>query len=90
MKIGKIQSRVLSKALESKRFFSLSCYLDSYKRQDEYFISIWHTDENMWDIRVTLCDYCANEPESEELFKFAEELTGKKTIDLTTISEATL
>jgi hypothetical protein len=90
MKIGKIKSRVLFKALESKKFFSLSCYLDSYQRHGEYFISIWHNAENMWDIRVALCDYCANEPESEELFRFAEELIGERRIDLTVMSETFL
>jgi hypothetical protein len=43
----------------------------------------------MWDIKVALLDYCANEPESKELFQFAKELTGKNEIDLITISTLT-
>lgn len=86
MKTGQIKSIVLSKALKSKKFFSLSCYLDRYHIQNEYFVSIWNNVENMWDIKAALLDYCANEPESEELFQFAKELTGKEQIDLTTIS----
>lgn len=90
MKIGKIKSIVLSKALESKKFFSLSCYLNHYKIEDDCFISRWNTTKNTWDIRVMVFDYCANEPESKDLFKFAEKIIGKKEIDFITITETTL
>lgn len=86
MILGKIKSHVLSKALESKKFFSLSCYLNSYQKQDECFISVWNTDYNTWDLRVALGNYCLNDPESEELFQFAEKLIGEKKIDFTVIS----
>lgn len=90
MKIGKIHSVVLAEALKSKRFFTLSCYLGNFPREGSCFISEWNDTHNMWDIRVALHDYCTNERESEELFRFAKELTGEDKIVFTLVSSTVL
>ena len=82
MKLAKIQSIVLQNALKSREFFSLSCYLNNFMRTPEgFFVSSYHTDLDMWNLRCALIDYLANEPESEKLFKYALQLTGKESID---------
>lgn len=90
MRIGKLKSDVLSAALE-KKFFSLSCYMQRYQRDDDgTFISPWNPNKETWDLKVALQDYCINERESEDLFNFAEELIGTPAVDLKLVSEAIL
>lgn len=90
MKIAKIQSVVLSEALKTRQFFTLSCYLGNFMRNEGCFISQWNEAQRMWDIRCTLLDYISNEIESEQLFQLAEKLTGRKAIDLNIVAETTL
>lgn len=90
MKIAKIKSVVLDAALRTHKFFTLSCYLDNYTRVEGCFITILNEQQGMWDIRCSIIDYVCNEPESEQLFQFAEELIGRKFIDLEVVSETTL
>jgi hypothetical protein len=91
MRLARIQSVVLDKALQSKQFFALSCYLNSFGRTAEgQFISPFNNRENMWDIKVCLMDYCANEYESVQLFEFAQKLIGKKSIDILVVNTVEL
>ena len=91
MRLARIQSVVLDKALESKQFFALSCYLNSFGRTAEgQFISSFNDRENMWNLRVCIMDYCANEPESLKLFEFAQKLIGKKSIDILVVNTVEL
>lgn len=90
MKIAKIQSQVLSEALRTRKFFALSCYLGNFTRNEGCFVTTWNEQQGMWDIRCAILDYISNEMESEQLFDFAEELIGRKTIDLKVVAETTL
>lgn len=91
MRLAKIKSTVLTEALEKREFFALSCYLNSFIRTDQQeFITPYNKNAEMWDLRASLIDYCANEPESEKLFQLAKELTGESTIDLKIINEVNL
>lgn len=80
MKISRVKSQVLAKALDSKQFGVLAMYLDSFTRKGDEFI----TDYQGEDMGIKLClqDYCFNERESENLWKLAEEMRGAKKIDL--------
>lgn len=90
MKIAKIKSVVLSEALRTRKFFTLSCYLSSFNRDNDCFITIWNEQQGMWDIRCAILDYISNEMESEQLFQFAGELIGRKAIDLNVVAKTTL
>ena len=91
MRLARIQSTVLDKALQSKQFFALSCYLNSFTRTDKgQFISPFNNSENMWNLKVCLMDYCANEVESEQLFEFAQQLLGRKSIDILVVNTVEL
>lgn len=91
MKLARIKSVVITEALKSRNFFSLSCYLDSFtKTPENHFISPFHEDLKIWDLEACLMDYCCNEQESRELYNLAEKLIGKRTIDLQVLKEVTI
>ena len=93
MKIAKVRSIVLSKALEDYRTFSaLHMYIagfGGFERDEEgYFISKIVDDcgTPTLDIRLALQDYLFNEyQEYDKLWELAEKILGKKTIDLDVI-----
>lgn len=85
MLIAKVYSKVLNKALESKKFFALDCYLTTFQRTpDGCFISdvVEFEGKPTLSIRLSLEDYCFNEKESADLWILAEKAIGKRTIDL--------
>ena len=90
MRIAKIQSTVLTEALRTRKFFALSCYLSHFTQSEGCFVTSWNEQQGMWDIRCAILDYVCNEVESEQLYQLAEELIGRKTIDLKVVSETTL
>lgn len=90
MEIAKIKSVVFSEALKTRQFFTLSCYLGNFMRNEGCFISQWNEQQGMWDIRCAVLDYISNEVESEQLFQLAEKLIGRKAIDLNVVAETTL
>jgi len=87
MKIAKIKSVVLDKALQDrKNFWTLSVYLGEYRRtEDGCFISEIVKDCDGWttNLRLSLHDYFFNEEgqEAEKLWDLAEKLIGKKIVD---------
>lgn len=90
----KVQSRVLSAALQDKEMFALRMYLDSYKRtEDGCFICREVNDPDdgiIPDIRLSLFDYTFNERESEKLWQIAKEILGEESVDLKTIKRVVL
>ena len=80
MKISRVKSQVLAKALDSKQFGVLAMYLGSFTHEGDEFISTYQDGE--LGIKLCLQDYCFNERESENLWKLAEEVRGAKKIDL--------
>lgn len=90
MKIARIRSVVLNKALQDKSFFALRMYLDGVQRDNRNgdFIDELIVDEGkeIPKFKLNLFDYCFNEQESERLYALAKELIGKETIDLQVIS----
>ena len=80
MKISRVKSRVLAKALDSRKFGVLSMYLDSFTREGDEFITDYQGDE--MGLKLCLFDYFCNEPESAGLWNIAEEILGHKTVDL--------
>lgn len=86
MKIAKVYSRVLSKALESKKFWGLSLYVGDFpKTEDGCFVSrvVNYGGKPTLNLKLALEDYFFNEhKESDGLFDFAEGITGKKEVDL--------
>lgn len=96
MKIAKIKSVVLDKALQDrKNFWTLSVYLGEYNRtEDGCFISEIVKDTDGWttNLRLSLEDYLFNEAgqEAEKLWELAEKLIGKKTIDFKCINIVTI
>lgn len=96
MKIAKIKSVVLDKALQDrKNFWTLSLYLGEYNRtEDGCFITEVVKDSDGWttNLRLSLHDYLFNEEgqEAEKLWELAEKLIGKKTIDFKCINTVIL
>jgi len=97
MRIAKIKSVVLDKALQDrKNFWTLSVYLGEYRRtEDGCFITevvkeYGATAKDPWttNLRLSLQDYFFNEERQEvdKLWNFAEKLIGKKTIDFKCIN----
>lgn len=85
MKIAKVRSEVLKKALESREFFALGCYLSSFQRTpDGCFISaiVEFEGKPTLSIRLSIDDYCFNEKESEGIWILAQKVIGRSTIDL--------
>lgn len=90
MKLAKVKSVVLHKALQSKEFGMLRMYLSSLQKEGEYFITPYNPYCKEWDIRSILSDYFFNEEESESLWSFAENTIGSRRIDLILISTVEL
>lgn len=96
MKIAKIKSVVLDKALQDRKsFWTLSLYLREYNRtEDGCFISEIVKDTDGWttNLRLSLQDYLFNEggQEADKLWELAEKLIGKKTIDFKCINIVTI
>ena len=98
MKIAKVQSKVLDKALKSKRFPSLRMYIAGFggfeRTSDGCFVSKDVKDSDnkaVLEIRLSLEDYFFNEyHECDKLWDFAEQIIGKKEVDLTVINIVTL
>ena len=80
MKISRVKSRVLAKALDSRKFGILDMYIGSFTREGDEFITTYQDGE--LGIKLCLQDYCFNEQESADLWKLAEEVIGVKKIDL--------
>ena len=87
MKIAKIKSVVLDKALQNREdFWTLSVYLGEYKRtEDRCFISEVVRDSDGWttNLRLSLGDYLFNEQaeEAKKLWDLAKGITEKGVID---------
>ena len=98
MRLAKVKSVVLDKALKSGRFPSLHMYIAGFggfeRTSDGCFVSRVVKDSDnkaVLDIRLALEDYFFNEPhEWNELWDFAEKAIGKREIDLTVINVVTL
>lgn len=98
MKLAKVKSVVLDKALQSDEFPSLFMYiagLGGFERTDDgCFISKIVKDcdnKPVLDIKLALEDYFFNEyHEYPSLWKFAENLLGKQLVDLKVINIVTL
>ena len=92
MKIAKIKSVVLDKALQDrKNFWTLSVYLGEYKRtEDGCFISEIVKDSDGWttNLRLSLGDYFFNEEgqEAKKLWDLAKSITEKGVIDFKVIN----
>lgn len=86
MKIAKVQSKVLTTALNEKRkeFSILSMYLGDFKIDGDCIIS-QYIDADKIELKDAVFDYCFNERESESLFSLAERILGKKIIDMNVI-----
>lgn len=94
MVLLKVQSKVLSAALQNKEMHMLRMYLGSFQRtEDGCFICKEVNDPDdgiIPDIRLSLFDYTFNERESKKIWKIAKEVLGKETIDLKTITRVVL
>lgn len=96
MRIAKIKSEVLSKALQDRKsFWTLSVYLGEYNRtEDGCFVTEVVKDSDGWttNLKLSLHDYLFNEAgqEAEKLWELAEKLIGKKTIDFRCINIVTI
>lgn len=94
MVLLKVQSKVLSTALQNKEMHMLKIYLDSFQRtEDGCFIcrEVNDPDDGLIpDIRLSIFDYTFNERESEKIWKIAKEVLGKESIDFKTISRVVL
>lgn len=90
----KVQSKVLSAALQDKEMHMLRIYLDSFQRtEDGCFVCREVNDPNdgtIPDIRLSIFDYTFNEREAEKIWDIAKKTIGKETIDLKTISRVVL
>ena len=87
MKIIKIKSNILQKALQQKEFPLLHRYLNGkYCKSGEYFLSPIHDYCEHCDLENALDFYMCNiMDESEKLLNFAKNTTGKKRIDFEVI-----
>lgn len=96
MRIAKIKSEVLSKALQDRKsFWTLSVYLGEYNRtEDGCFVTEVVKDSDGWttNLKLSLHDYLFNEggQEADKLWELAEKLIGKKTIDFRCINIVTI
>ena len=85
MRLAKVKSRVLAKALDSKKFWCLGMYVGDFKREGDCFICEVVTCEGKptLDIKLALFDYGFNEyQEMLKVYEMAEAIIGKKEIDL--------
>lgn len=94
MVLLKVQSKVLSTALQDKEMYMLRMYLSSFQRtKDGCFVcqEVNDPDDGLIpDIRLSIFDYTFNESESKKIWKIAKEVLGKETIDFKTISRVVL
>lgn len=94
MVLLKVQSKVLSTALQNKEMHMLRMYLGSFQRTEDGCFVCREVDDpddgKIADIRLSLFDYTFNERESKKLWQIAKETIGKETIDLKTISRVVL
>ena len=94
MVLLKVQSKVLSSALQNKEMHMLRMYLGSFQRtEDGCFVCREVNDPDdgiIPDIRLSIFDYTFNERESEKIWEIAKEVLGKETIDFKTISRVVL
>ena len=98
MRLAKVKSVVLDKALKSDMFPSLHMYIAGFggfeRTSDGCFVSRIVKDSDnkaVLDIRLALEDYFFNEAhEWNKLWDFAENVIGKREIDLTVINVVTL
>ncbi len=98
MKIAKVKSVVLDKALQSNKFPSLHMYIAGFagfeRTDDGCFISKIVKDcdnKPVLDIKLALEDYFFNEyHEYPNLWKFAKKLLGKEFVDLKVINIVSL
>ena len=98
MRLAKVKSVVLDKALKSDRFPSLHMYIAGFggfeRTSDGCFVSrvVKGSDNKaVLDIRLALEDYFFNEAyEWNKLWDFAEKAIGKREVDLTVIKVVTL
>lgn len=94
MVLLKVQSKVLSTALQDKEMYMLRRYLSSFQRtEDGCFVCREVNDPDdgiIPDIRLSIFDYTFNECESKKIWKIAKEVLGKETIDLRTIKRIVL
>ena len=98
MKIAKVKSVVLDKALKSDKFPSLHMYIAGFggfeRTSDGCFVSKVVKDSDnkaVLDLRLALEDYFFNEyHEYPKVWEFAEEVIGKKEVDLTVVNIVTL
>lgn len=86
MKLAKLKSEVLNKALLSKKFPILSMYIsDCCKRDNEgNFITevVKYDNKPTVSLKLSIEDYFFNEPESEGIWSLAEGIIGEKKIDM--------
>lgn len=95
MKLAKVKSVVLDKALQTREFWTLSVYLDSYRRtEDGGFLCevVKDGDKPELEIKLSLYDYFFNEEGGEalKLWDFAEKTVGKKYVDIEVLNIVTL
>ena len=90
MKLAKLSCPVISEALKDRKTFGmLSLYMEGFagyeRTDDECFLSkiVPFEGKPTLNFKLSLEDYFFNEPESEELWKLAEKLTGKTDIKWT-------
>lgn len=98
MRLAKVKSVVLDKALKSDNFPSLYMYIAGFggfeRTSDGCFVSRVVKDSSnkaVLDIRLALGDYFFNEAhEWNKLWDFAEKTIGKREVDLTVVNIVTL
>ena len=94
MVLLKVQSKVLSAALQDKEMHMLRIYLGSFQRtEDGCFVCREVNDPDdgiIPDIRLSIFDYTFNERESKKIWEIAKDTIGKETIDFKTISRVVL
>ena len=86
MRIAKVYSKVLNKALDSGKFWNLHLYTTSFwKDEDGCFISkvVDFDGKPTLELKLALEDYFFNEYwEAQNLFDFANDTIGEKKVDL--------
>lgn len=99
MKLAKVKSVVLDGALKTNEFPSLHMYIAGFggfeRTSDGCFVSKIVKDSDnkpVLDIRLALEDYFFNEEgqEAEKLWEFAENIVGKKFVDIKVINIVSL
>ena len=93
MKLAKVKSVVLDKALESRQFSSLHMYIAGFagfeRTSDGCFVSEIVDDcgTPTLELKLALSDYFFNEGhEANKLWDFAEKTIGKKIVDIKVVN----